>query len=366
METRSLHNNQIPRAIFEGNMIREQFNIDIGPESAEQNESVEILKELLHQTWTIFGVSILFNFYLDETHLKQYAKRLREEVAVMLTQEDVTYDAKFFIKENVTRPSPIDPPPLQIEVHAKKIANEETIEKCIYKGIFLSWGTTRNDLTIPNCVRLPLLLCRGTKSCMTSVHTVLSWMFDCMVAALPAVEDDLLWLIPIVIAPTNQGKHPKKTDVIRMEYKVPDFPDTDIIAVQFKIIDLVKILTVYVYKLKSYKYILALMQNMEHYYLIIYCTFTLTFRIMEDQSDASDEISFDLDHIEKFREILYAQMLETSNLQLGLCILNRINLPTVTIMENKMKVMKANTMNRVLSYLNEKALNTFHALNFKF
>ncbi|XP_076238272.1 uncharacterized protein LOC143181638 isoform X2 [Calliopsis andreniformis] len=332
METRSLHNNQIPRAIFEGNMIREQFNIDIGPESAEQNESVEILKELLHQTWTIFGVSILFNFYLDETHLKQYAKRLREEVAVMLTQEDVTYDAKFFIKENVTRPSPIDPPPLQIEVHAKKIANEETIEKCIYKGIFLSWGTTRNDLTIPNCVRLPLLLCRGTKSCMTSVHTVLSWMFDCMVAALPAVEDDLLWLIPIVIAPTNQGKHPKKTDVIRMEYKVPDFPDTDIIAVQFKIIDLVKILTV----------------------------------IMEDQSDASDEISFDLDHIEKFREILYAQMLETSNLQLGLCILNRINLPTVTIMENKMKVMKANTMNRVLSYLNEKALNTFHALNFKF
>lgn len=70
--------------------------------------------ELLHQTWNIFAVSILFDFYRDEVHLKKYAKRIKEEVASTLTSEDVTYDATVSIMEDVTRPSPSDPLPLQV------------------------------------------------------------------------------------------------------------------------------------------------------------------------------------------------------------------------------------------------------------
>ena len=71
--------------------------------------------ELLSQTWNIYGVSTLFNFCKDEVHLKQYAKRLREEVAGTLTQQDVSYNAKFFVMENITvRPHPVDPPPIKV------------------------------------------------------------------------------------------------------------------------------------------------------------------------------------------------------------------------------------------------------------
>lgn len=60
------------------------------------------------------------------------------------------------------------------------------------------------------------------------------------------------------------------------------------------------------------------------------------FRIRKDQSDeAGAEIFFNLEHIEQFREVLYAQMLEVANLQLGLCTLCKISLPSFTMMGNK-------------------------------
>lgn len=71
-------------------------------------------------------------------------------------------------------------------------------------------------------------------------------MFDCMTIALPAHEDDLMWLAAIVITPTNREEQPKGTDEIRMQYKIPELPDTDTIAVKFKVLDLIRILTAYV------------------------------------------------------------------------------------------------------------------------
>lgn len=76
-------------------------------------------------------------------------------------------------------------------------------------------------------------------------------------------------------------------------------------------------------------------------------------------------------------------MLKVAGFELGLCTLYKIHLPTITIMENRvnkyypyclmlrnifisffqMKVMNTDTMNRILLYLNEKALDTFHTLN---
>ena len=314
---------------------RKRFSLGITSEPADNdNDPIDILSELLSQTWNIYGISTLFNFYEDEVHLKQYAKRLREEVAGTLAQQDVSYSAKFFVMENITvRPHPVDPSPIKVEVYAKNISSEETsIEKCIYKGIFLSWRTVQNELTIANSIRLPLLLCRGTQSGMRTVHNIIGRMFDCMAIALPAHEDDLIWLAAIVITPTNREEEPKRTDEICMQYRIPELPDTDTIAVKFQVLDLIRILT----------------------------------SIIKDQSDeASNEISFNLDHIEMFREVLYAHMLETAGLQLGLCTLHKIQLPALTIMGNRIKVTKLDTMNRVLLYLNEKALDTFHTLNFE-
>ncbi|XP_031827318.1 uncharacterized protein LOC116424713 isoform X2 [Nomia melanderi] len=307
----------------------QRFNFGVDSSPIEE-ESVEALIELLHKTWTIYGVSTLFNFHRDEIHLKQYSKKLREEVAATLAQEDVIYTAKMNIMDHITvKTSSVDPIPIKIEVHAKNYGKENSINKCIYTGILLSWRTTTNELATPNSIRLPLLLCRGTKSSMVTIHNLLSHMFDCMIIELPAQEDDLMWLIPIVIIPTNVEEQSKHTSEISMEYRIPDLPDTNAIVVKFQVLDLIKILRV----------------------------------IMGNQSDGANvEISFHLEHIEKFRDILYKQMLQTASLQLGLCLLRKINLPSFTIMGNKMKVTNIETMNRVLLYLNEKAVRILHTL----
>ncbi|KOX70729.1 hypothetical protein WN51_02153 [Melipona quadrifasciata] len=307
---------------------RQQFSLCAS--LAPEEETFDALEELLHKTWTIFGVSTLFNFHQDEVYLKQYAKRLREEIAKNLSQEDVTYDTKFCVMENISlRPSPLDPPPIKIEVYSESNNNETNLKKCIYKGVLLSWRTTKNKLTT-NSIRLPLLLCRGTVGAIRTVHNVLSHIFDCMIIALPVHEDDLIWLVPIIITPINKEKQTKRTDEIRMEYRIPELKNTDTITIKFLVLDLIKILTL----------------------------------IIEDQDDeANIEIAFNLEHIEKFRELLYSEILKVAGFELGLCTLYKIHLPTITIMENRMKVMNTDTMNRILLYLNEKALDTFHTLN---
>jgi len=46
-------------------------------------------------------VSALFGIEQDDIHFKLYSKRLREEIASTLSREDVTYDAKFSVMENI-------------------------------------------------------------------------------------------------------------------------------------------------------------------------------------------------------------------------------------------------------------------------
>lgn len=71
-------------------------------------------------------------------------------------------------------------------------------------------------------------------------------MFDCSVIALPANEDDLSWLIPIIIMPNNKEEKSAVSGEVQMEYIIPQLPVTDTITVKFHISDLRKILTAYV------------------------------------------------------------------------------------------------------------------------
>lgn len=54
----------------------------------------------MNQTWNIWAVSLLYNSEFDnEVKLKYYAKRLREEVACLVSKENVIYDAKISVLE---------------------------------------------------------------------------------------------------------------------------------------------------------------------------------------------------------------------------------------------------------------------------
>lgn len=63
-------------------------------------------------------------------------------------------------------------------------------------------------------------------------------MFDCHVVALPAAEDDLKWLVPVVLQQNSKDDPPK--GLARLEYRVPGLPITDTITVRFDVADLTK------------------------------------------------------------------------------------------------------------------------------
>ncbi|XP_011703289.1 PREDICTED: uncharacterized protein LOC105459182 [Wasmannia auropunctata] len=307
---------------------RQRFDLSTRPEE-DGTDGLEGLEDLVGQTWNIYAASALFGIEKDDVHFKLYSKRLREEIASTLTREDVTYDAKFSIVENITSNPNYDNPAIKIEVVTKIDDRERDVEKSIYKGILLSWRLTQTESNIQNSVRLPLLLCRGTRSCMEAVHAIIGRMFDCLVVTLPANADDLSWLIPIIITTTKE-EEPIVSGEVQMEYTVSELPVTDTIRVKFHTSDLRKILSV--------------------------------IRHSEDQDDRVNT-SLEHEHIEMFYEVLHKQMLMLGGLQLGLCTLHRINLPGVTIMENRMKVTNVEILNNILLYFSDKALDVFHTVH---
>lgn len=70
----------------------------------------------MKKTWTLWGVSSLFNFqYDDEIKMKMYAKKLREEVARSILKENLSYTAKFTLLNNFgPKPSPKDAPAIRV------------------------------------------------------------------------------------------------------------------------------------------------------------------------------------------------------------------------------------------------------------
>jgi len=70
--------------------------------------------DLVGQTWNIHAVSALFNLQYDDIHFKLYSKKLREEIATTLLSENVTYDVKFSVMENMSRPNCEDHPAIKV------------------------------------------------------------------------------------------------------------------------------------------------------------------------------------------------------------------------------------------------------------
>ncbi|KAF7382948.1 hypothetical protein HZH66_013350 [Vespula vulgaris] len=294
----------------------------------EEEGDIKTLDEIISLTWNIYGVSALFGFqYDDKTTLKLYGKRLREEIATNLSQENVAYDAHLSFIEN-TLSDIMNLPLLKVEVYAKKLDQEKNIEKCIYRGFFLSLKTN-NDLKASNSVKLPLLLCRGTRTCMNVVHSTFNRMFDCLIIALPIEQDDLMWLLPIIILPTSEENYPNSTEEVRLEYIVPGLSSTNTITAKFSTLDLINILK-------------AIMENQNNETQIV--------------------INLTIEHIQRFRKCLQVQMKKIAGLELGLCTLHRISLPRGTLMNNKMKIMHPEIMKRVLLYMTEKSVDMLHAL----
>lgn len=70
--------------------------------------------------------------------------------------------------------------------------------------------------------------------------------------------------------------------------------------------------------------------------LYIFIYYLLIYSIITNQND--ENISLNYEHIETFFEVLHKQMLILGGLKLGLCTLHRINLPGITIVENKVSL----------------------------
>lgn len=162
---------------------------------------------------------------------------------------------------------------------------------------------------------------------MDAVHAIIGRMFDCLVVALPASEDDLSWLVPIIIMAIDKEEQSIVSGEVQMEYTVSELPVTDTITVKFHTSDLRKILSVYVVLMFNYVKIPNIIFS-------IYFVSPFIYSIIKDQDDRVN-ISLDHEHIEMFYEVLHKQMLTLGGLQLGLCTLHRINLPGITIMENR-------------------------------
>ncbi|KAI4496763.1 hypothetical protein M0804_000573 [Polistes exclamans] len=291
------------------------------------NEIDSYSQDIISLTWNVFGVSALFGFqYDDKTNLKLYGKRLREEIASNLSHENEIYIAKVSIVGDATK-NVMNQPLIQVEVHAKKSDPYENQEKCIYKGFFLSWK--KNDLRTNNTTRLPLLICRGTRPCMNIVHSTFNRMFDCHIIELPIEQDDLIWLLAIIILPVNDDEISKKSEEVKLEFTVPGLPINNTISVEFKKLDLIKILN-------------AIIENQND----------------ERETDITD---LTIEQIQRFRKCLYIQIKNIAGLELGLCNLHRISLSAATIMGNKMKIMDPHRVKRILSYMTEKSVDMFHA-----
>lgn len=131
---------------------------------------------------------------------------------------------------------------------------------------------TRIESNIKNSIKLPLLLCRGTRSCMDAVHAIIARMFDCLITTLPAKDFDLRWLVPIIIMSANEEQQSIPEGVVQMIYTVPELPVRDTITVKFQTLELRKILTSYVHNVhvqlleivRNYLQSFILFNNLQH------------------------------------------------------------------------------------------------------
>ncbi|XP_046744485.1 centromere protein L-like [Diprion similis] len=305
--------------------------IDVEAPDAEDNMD-DALLDLIKLTWNISAVSPLFGLdFKDDVRLKQYGKRLREEVASSLFKDNVSYEAKFTPLHNLVC-SPSDPPAVKVEVHSKD-DEKNTEMKQIYLGIFLSWGP-RNEVEAEN-VKLPILLNRGLQGVAHAVHSTLSQMFDCTITAMPASQEDLMWLTTIIlnseVAESRKTRKAAEYELI-LEYTIPELPPSDLIKVKFPL------------------------KTMKTLWSKICPTHTSTTNTNEQVASV-----IDLSQVNRFFECLRIKMLKSASLELGYCLLEKISLPNFTIKSNKMKATDIDAIDRVLWFFQEKAVLHFQA-----
>lgn len=97
------------------------------------------------------------------------------------------------------------------------------------------------ESSLNGTTKLPLLLCRGTKSAMNAVHTVVGHMFDCQIVAMSATEDELEWLVPMMLISADNEQREYDKNQIRLEYRIPGLIATDTISLDFEISTLSKL-----------------------------------------------------------------------------------------------------------------------------
>lgn len=70
----------------------------------------------------------------------------------------------------------------------------------------------------------------------------------------------------------------------------------------------------------------------------MFILFTICSIVAGRNDDSVINAALDRKHIETFYDVLHTHMLTMGEMQLGLCTLHKINLPGITIMENRVSL----------------------------
>lgn len=155
---------------------------------------------IVDNPWNVYSVSKLHNYDPSELNLKLYAKKIRENVAGVMTSTNKSYDQ---IKSKITLekdfPETVfDEKAMHIKVTSVAVLEGgKKNEKIIYDGYILSRGQINYQEQLS---QLPVLICKkGSEKITACVHDILQKLFDCVIVKYIFDQRDLQWLFVISV-----------------------------------------------------------------------------------------------------------------------------------------------------------------------
>ncbi|XP_077293746.1 centromere protein L-like [Arctopsyche grandis] len=179
----------------------------------DQNDALTAF--ILKPMWNICRVSPLHNMHYNQTKFKQYALKLKQNLAANVkSSSTVKYKVDFKVIKN-----------LKLEVNhsdavqVKVSSSDDTKEndaRIVYEGILFSWGKFAAHEDV-NVTHLPLLMDNGRANIAVSVRQCLMKLFDCVITPLTFTQSDLLFFSALLSSfmPTEGSK------LVNFLYNVP-------------------------------------------------------------------------------------------------------------------------------------------------
>ncbi|XP_069672128.1 centromere protein L-like isoform X3 [Periplaneta americana] len=188
--------------------------------SADVSDEVEDeLQDLTGETWTVFRVSPMHNFEYSRIRLKQYSRKMKENLTVNLPQAkmELHYDVNFSVAEGISA-TEHDNEAVRITVNAKRQMNSRNTDTRTYYLGFLVCRGAPATMQENSSVHLPVLLCKGRVGIINSVHNILQKFFECVIVPFTLTQEDLTWICALQSEEVARGR---QAAVMEMVFTAP-------------------------------------------------------------------------------------------------------------------------------------------------